>query len=143
MLDSVVGVFLTQNVSDALSSKAWMTLAATFNLTATNGREQVRGRPSAITRVSVWGWTQEWFTGIFPPTCLQNMDMDAVGNATMAGSRSKRHAEQKMNVQGTSAAKTQAVHRFCCSDTADSIDWEAVRVAPTEQVSGILQIAPS
>jgi hypothetical protein len=32
VLDSVVGVLLTQNVSDALSSKAWMTLAATFPL---------------------------------------------------------------------------------------------------------------
>ena len=34
MLDAVVGVFLTQNVSDALSSKAWMTLAAAFPLRA-------------------------------------------------------------------------------------------------------------
>ena len=34
VLDSVVGVFLTQNVSDALSSKAWMSLAATFPLPA-------------------------------------------------------------------------------------------------------------
>ena len=34
ILDSVVGVFLTQNVSDALSSKAWMNLAATFPLPA-------------------------------------------------------------------------------------------------------------
>ena len=32
VLDAVVGVFLTQNVSDALSSKAWMTLAAAFPL---------------------------------------------------------------------------------------------------------------
>ena len=32
ILDSVVGVFLTQNVSDALSSKAFMNLAATFPL---------------------------------------------------------------------------------------------------------------
>lgn len=34
VLDSVVGVFLTQNVSDALSSKAWMNLASTFPLPA-------------------------------------------------------------------------------------------------------------
>ena len=34
ILDSVVGVFLTQNVSDALSSKAWMNLASTFPLQA-------------------------------------------------------------------------------------------------------------
>ena len=34
ILDSVVGVFLTQNVSDALSSKAWMNLASTFPLPA-------------------------------------------------------------------------------------------------------------
>ena len=34
ILDSVVGVFLTQNVSDALSSKAWMSLASTFPLPA-------------------------------------------------------------------------------------------------------------
>ncbi|BDA42645.1 probable protein ROS1A at C-terminar half [Coccomyxa sp. Obi] len=80
VLDSVVGVFLTQNVSDALSSKAWMTLAATFPLTAMNGLEQ---------------------EGI-----------------------------------GSSAAMRQAVHLQCCDkDTADSVDWEAVRVAPTEQVA--------
>ncbi len=48
VLDSVVGVFLTQNVSDALSSKAWMTLAATFPLIATNGREQVCGSPKQL-----------------------------------------------------------------------------------------------
>ena len=30
MLDSVVGAFLTQNVTDALSSKAFMTMVATF-----------------------------------------------------------------------------------------------------------------
>ena len=61
----------------------------------------------------------------------------------MAGSKSKQDAEQEMNVQegmGTSAAKTQAVHR---KDTADSVDWEAVRVAPTKQVSGVPQIALS
>lgn len=32
ILDSVVGVFLTQNVSDALSSKAYMNLASMFPL---------------------------------------------------------------------------------------------------------------
>lgn len=30
MLDSIVGTFLTQNVSDTLSSKAFMTLASRF-----------------------------------------------------------------------------------------------------------------
>ena len=30
VLDSVMGVLLTQNVTDSLSSKAWMTLAATY-----------------------------------------------------------------------------------------------------------------
>ena len=30
MLDSVIGTFLTQNVADQLSSKAYMTLAAVF-----------------------------------------------------------------------------------------------------------------
>ena len=30
VLDSVVGTFLTQNVNDALSSKAYMSLAAMF-----------------------------------------------------------------------------------------------------------------
>ena len=63
ILDSVVGVFLTQNVSDALSSKAWMSLASTFPLPAsqqdgidsmdweavrTAPVEQVRLRQSAI-----------------------------------------------------------------------------------------------
>ena len=33
ILDSVVGAFLTQNVTDALSSKAYMTLAARFSAT--------------------------------------------------------------------------------------------------------------
>lgn len=37
VLDAVVGVFLTQNVSDALSSKAWMTLAAAFPLRPRRG----------------------------------------------------------------------------------------------------------
>ncbi len=41
VLDSVMGVFLTQNVSDALSSKAWMTLAATFPLAAADNQHQV------------------------------------------------------------------------------------------------------
>ena len=39
ILDSVVGVFLTQNVSDALSSKAFMNLAATFPLPEGDRRE--------------------------------------------------------------------------------------------------------
>ncbi len=69
------------------------------------------------------------------------------GKATMAGSRSKQHAEQKIYLQEgmeSSAAKTQAVHRHSCNkDTADSVDWEAVRVAPTERVRATPQIAQS
>jgi len=43
VLDAVVGVFLTQNVSDALSSKAWMTLAAAFPLRPPARRPPARG----------------------------------------------------------------------------------------------------
>lgn len=41
ILDSVVGVFLTQNVSDALSSKAFMNLAATFPLPEGDRKEGI------------------------------------------------------------------------------------------------------
>ena len=41
ILDSVVGVFLTQNVSDALSSKAFMNLAATFPLPGGDRKEGI------------------------------------------------------------------------------------------------------
>jgi hypothetical protein len=47
VLDAVVGVFLTQNVSDALSSKAWMTLAAAFPLRPPARRPPARSPAAA------------------------------------------------------------------------------------------------
>ncbi|KAH6761902.1 HhH-GPD base excision DNA repair family protein [Perilla frutescens var. hirtella] len=50
VVDSVIGVFLTQNVSDHLSSSAFMSLAAKFSAKSTNSREtscQKAGNPSA------------------------------------------------------------------------------------------------
>lgn len=51
------------------------------------------------------------------------------GKATMASRICEEHAKHAMGVQE--------------ADTADSIDWEAVRVAPTDQVSLTIQVAQS
>ncbi|XP_022996087.1 protein ROS1-like [Cucurbita maxima] len=53
VVDSVVGVFLTQNVSDHLSSSAYMSLAATFPLCATrNHTEYYQGQDVFCTQQS-------------------------------------------------------------------------------------------
>ncbi|KAG6606008.1 DNA glycosylase/AP lyase ROS1, partial [Cucurbita argyrosperma subsp. sororia] len=53
VVDSVVGVFLTQNVSDHLSSSAYMSLAATFPLCATrNHTEYCQGQDVFCTQQS-------------------------------------------------------------------------------------------
>ncbi|KAL2481284.1 Protein ROS1 [Abeliophyllum distichum] len=49
VVDSVIGVFLTQNVSDHLSSSAFMSLAARFPLESTNNLTQSREEGTSFT----------------------------------------------------------------------------------------------
>ena len=155
MLDSVVGVFLTQNVSDALSSKAWMTLAATFPLAATGNQQQVMfyflfwqlhaelnskhrtllRQPVSFRHSHVAGFMQERggssvagdaLTGTARITCNGQLDCEQGVEYLWETAGEKAPAASASDV---------ASHDRRCRDTADSIDWEAVRAAQTDEVS--------
>ena len=73
VLDSVVGVFLTQNVSDALSSKAWMSLASTFPLPASqkdgiDGMDWEAVRTAPVEQVTLHSYNGFWrsLQGLLP-----------------------------------------------------------------------------
>ncbi|KAK9909860.1 hypothetical protein WJX75_008521 [Coccomyxa subellipsoidea] len=121
VLDSVVGVFLTQNVSDALSSKAWMTLAATFPLAATGNQQQERGGSSVA---------GDALTGTARITCNGQLDCEQGVEYLCETAGEKAPAANASDV---------ASHDRRCRDTADSIDWEAVRAAQTDEVAAAIK----
>ncbi|XP_057789395.1 protein ROS1A-like [Salvia miltiorrhiza] len=92
VVDSVIGVYLTQNVSDHLSSSAFMSLAAKFPIKPTNIRDtscQKAGNPSAeyVVRVSHPDGT----------TCHQRMTTEPVyDHNTLKSSKLSEYSSEKV-----------------------------------------------
>ncbi|XP_010318462.1 DNA glycosylase/AP lyase ROS1 isoform X1 [Solanum lycopersicum] len=82
VVDSVVGVFLTQNVSDYLSSNAFMLLASAFPLQ--NSREMTTQQEQALAITHVLPDSDE----IFVSNTSESMQEENIGNQNTCGSQS-------------------------------------------------------
>lgn len=124
VLDSVIGTFLTQNVSDQLSSKAYMTLAARFPARSAALNPSLHPEHPAPT------------ASAFPPELPVHGN---VGNGCLASSLNPDqptavHVDKgeakcdDLSVRERQLVVTDGV------DISDAVDWEAVRRAPASQV---------
>ncbi|KAL0042280.1 hypothetical protein WJX77_008246 [Trebouxia sp. C0004] len=129
VLDSVIGTFLTQNVSDQLSSKAYMTLAARFPARppiANPGLHLKHSAPLA--------------SGL-PP------ELPGHGNADSNCMASSHKADQTTFVhmdKGTANSDDLGMRERQLvvndvADISDAVNWEAVRRAPASQVAEAIQ----
>ncbi|KAA6429453.1 MAG: transcriptional activator DEMETER-like, partial [Trebouxia sp. A1-2] len=120
VLDSVIGTFLTQNVSDQLSSKAYMILAARFP-----------ARPS-IMNPGLHPKHTAPLASTLPPK------LPVLGNADIHCMASSHDAEQTTAVHMSKGlAKCDDLgmreRRLVVTDgvdISDAVNWEAVRIAP-------------
>ena len=120
VLDSVIGTFLTQNVSDQLSSKAYMTLAARFP--AGPPILSLRPKHNAPSAAPV------------PPElpcdadsiCLAS-SLDPDQSTVVHGDNCMAHCDD-LGVRERQLVVTDGV------DTSDAVNWEAVRRAPASLV---------
>ena len=119
VLDSVIGTFLTQNVSDQLSSKAYMTLVARFPAEP-QGRSQ---DPQSDPPPSPCDAPQD------RQSCGSNGSVTATDGTAQTSASSAFIGVKKKDATGGQLVMTDT------ADCSDSIDWEAVRVAPPAQVS--------
>ncbi|KAH0688441.1 hypothetical protein KY290_019331 [Solanum tuberosum] len=93
VVDSVVGVYLTQNVSDYLSSNAFMLLASAFPLQ--NSQEMTTQQEQALAITHVLPDSDEIFVNTYEsssrntPECMQE---EIIGNESTCGSQSSANS---------------------------------------------------
>ena len=127
VLDSVIGTFLTQNVSDQLSSKAYMTLAARF--------------PAKPPIQPPCPPHQHSPPSCFPPPHGSDSRVDNAGSSASSSNveqGAETHADESRKITDDFTAQGGQLVMTDGADFSDAVDWEAVRVAPLVQVSNLL-----
>ena len=124
MLDSVIGTFLTQNVSDQLSSKAYMTLAARYPARPpilNPSRHPDHPAPMAST-----------LPAELP--CDGDADSNCMASSHDADQPTVVHMDKGVaNCDDLGMRERQLVVTDGV-DISDAVNWEAVRRAPASQV---------
>ena len=115
MLDSVIGTFLTQNVSDQLSSKAYMTLAAKFPARPSTQPPDPPATPSS----------SDW------PDLAQAEQNSRAGAGDCANTVDACAA---VGLSQDAWGLHQQLVATDGADISDAVDWEAVRTASPGQV---------
>ncbi|KAK1282769.1 Protein ROS1 [Acorus calamus] len=134
VVDSVVGAFLTQNVSDHLSSSAFMSLAARFPLPS-QGMTDVRNTAIEcnLTKSS---------------RIIKNNEAKRYRKMHKEKPRRKSKGKkindqiEKMTFDLDNFRKEicSSMEKERCRNTMDSLDWDAARNATVEEISNTIQI---
>jgi hypothetical protein len=142
IVDSVVGTFLTQNVSDALSSSAFMTLAAHFrrhadrDATPPRQEEDIRQGESTggdeLMSNAEEGLTAAQATSVDDMRIMHPTQNCTPHNVALAGS--EREACSELGQQRDAPAPLPDRGELPIGE--DCCDWEAVMNAPPAEVSG-------
>ncbi|AET00784.2 HhH-GPD base excision DNA repair family protein [Medicago truncatula] len=139
VLDSVGGVFLTQNVSDHLSSSAFMSLAARFPVKLVSG-EQSKNMVLSDKKMEAQKANESFIerNSNSPPSRRKQTDNKK---------KSKKQEEKEMLEKKILEKKMQhwetlrKIHSKSDQhiDHADSVDWEAVRDANVNEVAAAIK----
>ncbi|KAF7823277.1 transcriptional activator DEMETER-like [Senna tora] len=139
VLDSVIGVFLTQNVSDHLSSSAYMSLAAKFPIkTSSSGEsdkndDEVRVNNSSKVNERVYDSLHLKRRKAEPQSKkLSQEDQEKI-------TKEKKEAEEKEMQYWESLRKTYVQYCSRNSDHKSLVDWEAVRWADVKDVAKAIE----
>ncbi|KAL6537946.1 hypothetical protein OROHE_012233 [Orobanche hederae] len=159
VVDSVVGVFLTQNVSDHLSSSAFMTLAAKYPPSVTvsehNGSNgindiivQLNDGELVKTAESPSDEYEQLLTIEDDPTpCLINQDGVGVdpkdGNIKSSPTQGRRKGKKENKQEIVHWDELRVKYSKCTSRnrtncTVDSVNWDAVRQTPVSELAKVI-----
>ncbi|XP_057423689.1 DNA glycosylase/AP lyase ROS1-like [Lotus japonicus] len=133
VMDSVIGAFLTQNVSDHLSSSAFMTLVAKFP-TKINSGECSKG-PTIPNKQELDQKKSSNFMvrETESPPCMDFDKEKSVNIKKSANQVKKEKLLEKERLWDLLRKLNTRFHRPC--DQMDSADWEAVRCAEPKEVA--------
>ncbi|KAK4409047.1 DNA glycosylase/AP lyase ROS1 [Sesamum angolense] len=158
VVDSVVGVFLTQNVSDHLSSSAFMSLAARFpppTVTEQNGlddrsdcvideRKEVKIAETPSGKCEELSMMENYPSSSCPPNEV-GVDLEKGNEASLqteSTSRKKGKVKDKQeNTINWDDLRKNISHgssRNRTYQTMDSVNWEAVRQAKVEELAKVI-----
>ncbi|KAL6510991.1 hypothetical protein OROGR_022115 [Orobanche gracilis] len=159
VVDSVVGVFLTQNVSDHLSSSAFMTLAAKYPPSVTvsehNGSNgindiivQLNDSELVKTAEPLSDEYEQLLTIEDDPTpCLINQDGVGVdpkdGNIKSSLTQGRRKGKKENKQETVHWDELRVKYSKCTSRnrtncTVDSVNWDAVRQTPVSELAKVI-----
>lgn len=124
MLDSVIGTFLTQNVSDQLSSKAYMTLAARFPARPPTLNPSLHPKHPAPLASPLSPELPGH--GSADSNCMASSH-NAYQTTAVHGDKGVANSDD-LGVRDRQLVVTDGV------DISDAVNWEAVRIAPASQV---------
>lgn len=122
MLDSVIGTFLTQNVSDQLSSKAYMTLAARFP-----------ARPPTL-NPSLHPKHPAPLASPLSPELPGHADSKCMASSHNAYQTTAVHGDKGVANSDDLGVRDRQLVVTDGVDISDAVNWEAVRIAPASQV---------
>ncbi|CAJ1932443.1 unnamed protein product [Sphenostylis stenocarpa] len=142
VLDSVIGVFLTQNVADYLSSNAYMTLASKFPVKnyepngITNNVDCNTKREEGVKEKKVEEKEEEKVEKV-----SEKVDfVDGEKKSNEKKSKNKEEKEKLMEEKREYWNTLRKIHtkEYRESDEMDSVDWEAVRRAKAKEVAATI-----
>ncbi|KAK6117969.1 hypothetical protein DH2020_048284 [Rehmannia glutinosa] len=149
VVDSVVGVFLTQNVSDHLSSNAFMSLAAKYPLPSVNvnGHNQLKiveplsGECDQMEKAQIDEPPFRESDQLLPMEKAQ-IGVDPVdGNKTSTTIRKKGKLKDKQELTNWDELRvkySQSISKDRTDRTKDSVNWEAVRQTSVRELAKVI-----
>ncbi|XP_057806197.1 protein ROS1A-like [Salvia miltiorrhiza] len=129
IVDSIVGVFLTQNVSDHASSTAFMTFVSRYPpLSVDEQNARIRLLDKQVMVVESSSDKSEFIPEVDPPIQVERR----------TGKGNKKQ-ELPINWDDLRKQYSHGVSRERTEQNADSINWEAMRQAPIEEVADVIR----
>ncbi|KDP33380.1 hypothetical protein JCGZ_12929 [Jatropha curcas] len=134
VVDSVVGVFLTQNVTDFLSSSTYMDLASKFPIQPTCHNNESQYFVTEVEENYRNESNSENELGLTVAAEATVMNK-WIGLAPAASKPPKGKAKKRTdwNILRRKYSRTRN------SDQTDSVDWEAVRTAPVDDLANVIE----
>ncbi|KAK1353292.1 hypothetical protein POM88_052427 [Heracleum sosnowskyi] len=168
VMDSVVGAYLTQNVSDHLSSSAFMSLAARFPVRDSKGSKRSHeseriqplldlfpqedvglerfGHKSTSPEIEHCASTSENGSSESSVTCTSttnNQASETESSVPLKGVTIEKQTKDKnkkdQNMDWDSLRKTYSGKRERNDENMDGIDWQSVRQAPIDDVADTIK----
>lgn len=138
VVDAVVGAYLTQNVSDSLSSSAFMSFVTQFPAQNSIGRNKEAEESKPYVFVSNAQVLHDCF---IQEVGTERGENEINSQVEGVSRRKKTKAEQKKEntTDWDNSRRTYCTRRERTDETMDAVDWEAVRRATVKEVADTIK----